>query len=106
MKLKELLNIQVGIGRMQYLIIGSVLLVVKYNIDRLIAFSFDRRWYFYDYFYSTELYFAGRINADETKFLYALLLTAIPFIIAGTVLTLKRLRDAGLPGWLVSFFFL
>jgi len=51
---------------------------------------------------------AARLNHlsdTEAKFLATLLLVSIPFIWVGVAMTVKRLRDAGQPLWLVILFF-
>ena len=46
------------------------------------------------------------IAETRTRLYATLLAVALPFIWMGVVLTMKRLEDANLPGWLVLFFFL
>ena len=46
------------------------------------------------------------LHPNATKFYATLLATALPFIWLGVVLTVRRLRDANLPLWLVLLFFL
>ena len=78
------------IGRGRYLGTGLVLLALKHNINRLLASAFGYRW---------------SISRDAT--FYAVLVAfALPFVWIGTVLTLRRLRDADWPLWLVILFFL
>jgi hypothetical protein len=45
------------------------------------------------------------LSNTEAKFLVTLLLFSIPFIWVGVAMTVKRLRDAGQPVWLVGLFF-
>ena len=93
------------IGRARYLGTGLALLGLKHNIDRLLAHEFGYPWGFLNYWV-----FSGRgdimeLTPRDTGFYIALLLVALPFIWAGITLTLRRLRDAELPLWLVILFF-
>jgi len=94
------------VGRGRYLGTGLVLLAVKHNLDRALATMFGYRWSPISYlvFISPE----GGIKAlgpDDAMFYVVLLLFAMPFILVGTAMTLQRLRDAGLPLWLVMLFY-
>ena len=48
----------------------------------------------------------GHLSGPEAKYLLTLLLLALPFIWVGVAMTVKRLRDAGAPVWVVVLFFL
>jgi len=91
--------------RWHYLISGLVLFAIKYNLDRMVVYAlFDRSWYVFDYFgYSDR---ESMTDAQFSSLVIKLLIIALPFIVIGTVLTLRRLLDAGLPGWMVCVFFL
>src|SRR5215217_8046168 len=94
------------IGRRRYLITGLVLFALKHNIDRLLATLFEYPWGLFNYlvFFSRDDGIMGLTSRDAA--FYALLVfVALPFIWIGVVLTLRRLRDAGLPLWLVILFF-
>jgi len=94
------------IGRRRYLITGLVLFALKHNIDRLLATLFEYPWGLFNYlvFFSRDDGIMGLTSRDAA--FYALLVfIALPFIWIGVVLTLRRLRDAGLPLWLVILFF-
>jgi uncharacterized membrane protein YhaH (DUF805 family) len=95
------------IGRARYLAIGLILLALKHNIDRLLATLFGYPWGPFNYlvFFSPNDGIEGLSSRDAT-FYAVLVLCALPFIWIGVVLTLRRLRDAGLPLWLVIVFFL
>ncbi|HYY43323.1 MAG TPA: DUF805 domain-containing protein, partial [Pyrinomonadaceae bacterium] len=94
------------VGRTKYLAMGATLFAGKHLLDRFVAAAvFDRRWSLFNYWV-----FADGAQVDETpqslmRFYATLLLLALPFIWVGVVLTLRRLRDAGLPLWLVILFF-
>ena len=94
------------VGRTKYLALGATLFALKHLIDRVVASTiFNRPWSLFNYWV-----FADTGQIDETpqarlRFYATLLAIALPFIWAGVVLTLRRLRDAGLPSWLVVLFF-
>ena len=44
-------------------------------------------------------------DRDDQIFYATMLALALPFLVVGVVLTVRRLRDAGWPLWLVLFFF-
>jgi len=95
------------IGRRRYLITGLVLFALKHNIDRLLATAFDYAWGPFNYLVFTSPHDDSIVGLSNrtASFYAALLLAALPFIWIGVVLTLRRLRDAGLPLWLVVLFF-
>jgi uncharacterized membrane protein YhaH (DUF805 family) len=93
-------------GRARYLATGVVLMAVKHNLDRVVAAMFGYPWSPISYwvFISPD----GGIKAlkpDDAMLYVVLLLFAMPFIFTGTAMTLQRLRDAGLPLWLVMLFY-
>lgn len=92
------------IGRGQYLIIGIVLFAIKHNLDRLIAGVYGAPWGIFNYWVFPDNVTA--LNPNSAKFYVTLLAAALPFIWLGVVLTVRRLRDADLPLWLVLLFFL
>ncbi len=92
--------------RDRYLLFGLALFAVKYNIDRFIAaYFFDRAWSLFDYWVRSESLTINLIPREQLPFYLALLLTATIFIWLGIVLTVRRLRDCGLPLWLVVLFY-
>ena len=106
-KLSDLWRWDGTIGRGPYLFWGVCLFFIKFNLDRLIgALWFDKSWKIFDwetvrfYLWQTPV---GR--ADETYFL-TLLASALPFMWAGVVLTLRRLRSLGWQPWWVLLFFI
>jgi uncharacterized membrane protein YhaH (DUF805 family) len=94
------------IARREYLVWGLILFAVKYNLDRLIAIGFNRSWFITDYFIQADKLAIQDLGAEERIFFLILLLQSLPFIWFDTVLCVKRLRSAKLPGWLVMFFFI
>lgn len=97
-----------AIDRGPYALIGLVCFAVKHNLDRLLAtLVFGRPWSVFNYL--IPLGQAVRITSlshQDAVFLAAMLVLALPFIWVGVVLTLRRLRSARLPTWLVALFFL
>lgn len=92
------------LARAPFLVWAVVLFALKYNLDRLLLkLVFTRDWSVFDYFDRPMpwLGFSPARSPGE----YALLLTAgLPFLWAGLVLCVKRLRSARLPLWLVVLF--
>ena len=94
------------VGRARYLVTGVILLAIKHNIDRVVAATYGYPWTVFNYWvFKTPSGIEG-ITRKEANFYAELLIIALPFIWIGTVLTLRRLRDTGLPLWLVVLFFL
>ena len=94
------------VSRAAYATVGLVGVAIKHNLDRLIASSF--LGYKNSFNYWAPLGKAARLDHlsdTEIKFLATLLLASIPFIWVGVAMTVKRLRDAGQPLWLVVLFF-
>jgi uncharacterized membrane protein YhaH (DUF805 family) len=94
------------VSRSAYAVVGIIGVAVKHNLDRLIASSF--LGYNNSFNYWRPLGKAARLDHlsdTEAKFLATLLLVSIPFIWVGVAMTVKRLRDAGQPVWLVVLFF-
>jgi hypothetical protein len=94
------------VGRARYLVTGVVLLAIKHNIDRLLATAYGHPWSILNYWIFDRPQGIEGITPREANFYASLVAIALPFIWIGTVLTLRRLRDADLPLWLVMFFFL
>jgi uncharacterized membrane protein YhaH (DUF805 family) len=90
--------------RSHYAVIGAVLAIVKINVDRGIAGLYGRYWDPVEYWLPSGAPLRDLGRSDVS--LYATLaVVAVPFVWVGVALTLRRLRDAGLPGWLVLLFF-
>lgn len=92
------------VGRAKYAALGVSLFGIKHLIDRVIGLLFGYQFTLFGYWVETE---NGIQNISQTKaaFFAILVLVALPFIWIGVVLTLRRLRDAGLPTWLMLLFF-
>jgi uncharacterized membrane protein YhaH (DUF805 family) len=95
------------VGRGTYAIVGVVGFALKHVIDHFVASHFFRTTGFFNYW--APLGRAARIlylNEFEYRFLATMLLVAMPFLWIGLSMTVRRLRDAGQPVWLVILFFL
>jgi hypothetical protein len=93
------------IGRAQYLFAGLLLFGLKFNVDRIVANRWNEPWKVYQYWLPDPI--LGTVTAPGNRgFVVTLLLCAVPFILVGVILTLKRLRSAALPLWLVALFFI
>ena len=105
-QLFDVWNWQGKVGRTRYLISGLLLLAIKHNLDRLVAALYGYPWRILNYWVSDIPSGIANITRREASFYALLIVIALPFIWIGTVLTLRRLRDANLPLWLVPLFFL
>lgn len=83
----------------EYLTVGLAGFVVKTLLDQTVARALGRpdwTWWSYWRFVATP---------SDLPFAVGMIATAIPFIWAGTAMTLKRLRALGLPPvWVIGFF--
>src|SRR5437660_7302746 len=95
------------IDRKSFAIAGCTAFLLKFLLDKFVAFAvFGRPWFLWSYW--QPLGPDVRVNAihpDTQVFAGTLLVLALPFIWLGVTLTVRRLRDAGKPLWLVVFFF-
>lgn len=89
------------LDRGPYAVWGVLLGALKYNLDRLLAYNLaGKMWYPTAYLLTSR----QAIVADQTFYL-ALAVLSLPFIWAGTAMTVRRLRSLALPvGWVVLFF--
>lgn len=96
------------VGRGTYAVVGAVGFAIKHNIDRIIAtLGFHHPWGLLNYW--VPLQRVARINElsrNERAFLATMAAAALPFIWVGIVMTMKRLRSAGLPAQVVILFFI
>jgi uncharacterized membrane protein YhaH (DUF805 family) len=90
-----------------YLIWGIVLSILKFNIDRFVARKFfSRPWTIQSYLQAEiDSIYQLATNTDEATFYGSMLLIALPFTWIGVCLTVRRLRDIGLPLYLILMFF-
>jgi uncharacterized membrane protein YhaH (DUF805 family) len=105
-KFSDLWRWQGTIDRKTYAIAGCSAFVLKYFLDKFVAFAvFGRPWFLWSYW--QPLGPDARVNALQPNariFAGTLLALALPFIWLGVTLTVQRLRDAGKPLWLVGLF--
>ncbi len=96
------------VGRLEYALVGLIGFAVKHNLDRFVTTGvFHRSWGIFNYWLPLgEAARFSKLSANDQKFLGTMLLLALPFIWVGVTMTLRRLRDAGQPPWLVAMFFL
>ena len=87
---------------------ASRFLATKFGLDWLVAqVIFDRPWTLYNYVALPGQALHVLALPDEDRIFFGTLLAlALPFILIGVVLTVRRLRAAGLPDTLVVFFFI
>jgi uncharacterized membrane protein YhaH (DUF805 family) len=107
MRIGSLFSFDGKVDRKTYAIVGLIGIAIKQNLDRLVGvYVFHYEESFFNYW--RPLGKAARLNHltnSEARFLLVLLLLAIPFMWVGVAMTVRRLRDAGRPLWLVSLFF-
>jgi uncharacterized membrane protein YhaH (DUF805 family) len=92
------------IGRGKYAAYGLVLFAIKYNLDRIVSASFQKKLTPWNYIFPAEN-FSAWIAGSDSKYYLILSLLAVPFICIGILLTIRRLRSVGLPAWLCLLFF-
>ncbi len=93
-------------GRAKYLALGATLFAIKHTLDRIIASTiFHRPWSLFNYWVFADTGAIDETPLSRLRFYATLVALALPFIWVGVVLTVRRLRDAGLPLWLVALFF-
>jgi uncharacterized membrane protein YhaH (DUF805 family) len=97
------------VGRKTYALVGLAAFAIKSLIDRAIGA------YVLGYPQGILLSYwrplgaaarLGHLSTSGAKYLAVMLLAALPFIWLGVGMTVKRLRDAGEPVWLVILFFI
>ena len=103
--LRSLFSFQGRVSRTHYLVAGSVLLALKFVIDRSIAAHFGQSWHIWSYFFPPAGLSIFGLGASNPRLYLILWTVAIPFFWIGIALTLQRLRDAGMRLGLVFLFF-
>jgi hypothetical protein len=96
-----------SVDRGTYALVGVVGFALKHNLDRLVAtYGFHRPWGLFNYWIPVrDVARITELRHGEAMFLGTMVALALPFIWVGVVLTIKRLRSAGLPTQLVGLFF-
>jgi uncharacterized membrane protein YhaH (DUF805 family) len=106
-KISDLWIWKKGLSRGHYAIWGMLLFAIKYSLDRFVSYYiYDRKWFLSDYFMLIDYAALTRLSPEDISFYTVLLFISLPFIWAGTFLTVKRLRDVGASGWAVILFFI
>src|SRR5450432_2481799 len=107
MEIRILFGFQGRVSRVTYALTGILGVLLKHNLDRLLAYKLlHHSWGVSNYLSPLGILSGPHILASQEKqFLLALGVTAVPFIWVGIAMTVKRLRDAGLPTRLVVLFF-
>jgi uncharacterized membrane protein YhaH (DUF805 family) len=105
--LGELWTWQGRVGRGTYLAVGIIGFAIKHNIDRAVAtLIFERPFGIFNYWVSPiEAVRISSISRNDAVFLLTMLGISLPFVWIGVGMTLRRLRSADLPLWLVFLFF-
>jgi uncharacterized membrane protein YhaH (DUF805 family) len=91
--------------RKTYSLVGVLLVAVKYLLDRWVAALSGRSWSGINYIVPNETFSLRTLPSEERGFYLTLAAIALPFILVGVLLTIRRLRDAGFPLWLSLLFF-
>src|ERR1700676_139478 len=105
----DLFGLKGGVSRRRYLVAGLALFAIKYALDFLLtAVVFHRQWKWFPYL--DPLGEIGGIRGmgmlrEDVGYSLSMWALALPFIWVGTAMTFRRIRTAGLPGWLVILFF-
>lgn len=95
LRLSDLWRWDGEIGRAAYALLGALILTIKHNLDRFVAWRFFHRpWSVFNYLRPDT---APPDRPPDSIFLLTLLLLSMPFMWTGVVLTLRRLRNAKLP---------
>jgi uncharacterized membrane protein YhaH (DUF805 family) len=113
MAFRDLWRLDGTASRKTYALVGLIGFAIKHNLDRVIAMRFFPGFpgqgfvgHFFNYWAPLgKAASIDHLSDPELQFLAIILLTAMPFIWVGVAITVRRLRDAGLPVWLVVFFF-
>jgi hypothetical protein len=101
--MRALLERSGPLGRLPFVAFGTVLFAIKIALDAFVARAFDQPY--------SVLYYVSPLDAPllspggRMPYWLAMWAVALPFMAVGVWLTLRRLRDAELPLWLVILFF-
>jgi uncharacterized membrane protein YhaH (DUF805 family) len=111
LSLRELFCTDGTVNRLTYLAVGVTGILIKFAVDSAVAqLVFHREWSLFFYWfplgYAAHLRELRGSSPDVLVFLCTMAGVALPFIWVGTTMTLRRLRDAGWPAWMLLFFFL
>jgi uncharacterized membrane protein YhaH (DUF805 family) len=105
LKLDDLWKWTGEITRAPFAIWAVILFALKYNLDRVVLqVLFGRQWSVFSYFDQPFPGIQYLSPAQTPRELAALLLASLPFLWAGVILCIKRLRSAQFPSWLAVLF--
>lgn len=95
------------LSRGTYALVGVLGFALKHNLDRLVAtYVFHRPWGLFNYWVPVrDVARVTAVGGPEAAFLATMLALALPFVWVGVALTLRRLRSARLPSYLILLFF-
>lgn len=95
------------VDRRNFVLLGLTLFATKALVDWSLAKAiFGRSWSLYNYLGQTQVTLLAGATSNDVPFYAFMLALALPFIWAGVAITIKRLRNAGLPVWLAFLFFI
>jgi uncharacterized membrane protein YhaH (DUF805 family) len=107
MRLANLWSWEGRVGRAAYLAVGMIGFALKFAMDWLVVTRvFHRAWSPLFYWRPFGAIRGVRyLHGSDAGFALVMLLLSLPFIWVGVTMTVKRLRDACQPVWLVCLFF-
>ena len=107
-RFSELLEFRGEVGRGTYAAVGVIGIALKHNIDRAVAsLAFHRPFGIFNYWIPpVDAVRFAELSREDAAFLLTMVGLSAPFIWVGLAMTVRRLRSAGLPLWLVILFFL
>jgi len=96
-----------ALSRGTYALVGVLGFALKHNLDRMVAtYLFHRPWGLFNYWVPVgDVARITAVGGPEAAFLATMLALALPFVWVGMALTLRRLRSARLPSYLILLFF-
>lgn len=96
------------VGRVEYALSGLGLMALKYVVDSLIVYSFtEQLWSPWSYLAPSWGFRSAAVGGPSAQWWAPsiLLFWSVPFAWIGVSMTIRRARNAGLPGWVGFFFF-
>jgi len=95
------------LSRGPYALVGVLGFALKHNLDRLVAtYFFHRPWGLFNYWVPVrDVARVTGLGGPEARFLATMVALSLPFVWVGVALTMRRLRSAGLPSYLILLFF-
>lgn len=107
LSLRDLFGTGGTMDRGRYALVGVLGFAIKHNLDRAVAtWGFGRPWDVFNYWIPLrDVAGIRHLSTADGRFLGTMVALSLPFIWIGVVMTMKRLRAAGLPTSLVALFF-